>query len=554
MKKYVLLSLFLITISLLSFGQSQRLVLLEHFTQASCGPCATYNPQIDDLLNSNPDKITGIMYHTSWPGYDPMYNHNPSESGGRTSYYSVTSVPNSVVDGNAYNGHPNGWGMSLVNERYDIPSPFEISIYQELSEDESMINVAMLIKATEDVPAGMKAQIAVIEKYINFTNPPGNNTETEFNNVMKKMLPSHSGTGLPAFTDGDYRILQYSWELANVYDIDELAVVGFVQNNTSKEILQAANSTDELFDPLFATDAEIQGITNISQNYCVGNMQPHITIRNNGADNLTAAEINYTVNNGSPVTYQWTGDLAFLETTTIVLPESDFGVIETNTLVVTIENPNGEADEFPLNNARTKEIPKAVEADPTIIVILKLDDNPEETTWEFTNAQGEIIYEGGPYTTPGQQPLEFYDFESTNCYTFTIYDAGGDGLTGAGSFAVGFGSTIVVQGSSFGSKAEGQFNVSFTGVSDQVSNQNVLVYPNPVTDNLTLEINTDKTAAVKYSVFDPLGRELYKFDQAIVPAGQKNYNINLEELNSGIYYISVEIGSDHIIEKIILTK
>ena len=554
MKKYIILSLLFVPISMISFGQSQRLVLLEHFTQASCGPCATYNPEINDLINDNPEMITAIMYHTSWPGYDPMYNHNPSESASRTSYYSVTSVPNSVVDGNAYNGHPSGWGMSLVNERYAIPSPFEISVFTELSEDEDMINVAMMIKATEDVAAGMKAQMAVIEKHIHFNSAPGSNGETDFYNVMKKMLPNQSGTGLPAFAAGEYRILQYSWELANVYDIDELSVVGFVQNNPTKEILQSANSSTELFTPLYTSDVEVMRIKNVSQNYCVGNMEPHVIIRNNGADNLTSAEIIYIVNEESPVTYQWTGNLAFLESETVTLPESNFGVIDMNTLVVTIENPNDEADEYPMNNARTVEIPKAVEAEPTMLVILKLDDNPEEISWEFTNSQGDIIFEGGSYTTSGQQPIEYYDFDYTDCYTFTIYDEGGDGLIGGGSFAVGFGSTIVVEGTTFGSKAEGQFRIAFTGVADQVSSEQVLVYPNPVTDNLTLEINTLQTEGVKYSILDPLGRELYKFDQGIVPAGKKNYTIDFDALNPGIYYISIEIGSERTLEKIILTK
>ncbi len=75
MKRFTLIAAVLLLSSGL-YAQSQRLVLLEHFTQASCGPCATYNPSIHTWLVNNPDKITSINYHTSWPGYDPMYNHN----------------------------------------------------------------------------------------------------------------------------------------------------------------------------------------------------------------------------------------------------------------------------------------------------------------------------------------------------------------------------------------------------------------------------------------------------------------------------------------------
>lgn len=197
---------------LFAYSQSQRLVLLEHFTQASCGPCATYNPQINSMLIANPDKFTAIMIHTSWPGYDPMYNHNPGEAASRTAFYSVNSVPHSVLDGNYYNGHPSGWNISSVNNRYAVASPFNIQIHQELSPDNTTVYVNMLIEATEDVSADIKAYIGVIEKHIHFTSPPGSNGENDFYNVMKKYLPGSSGMSLPTFEAGDYLIIQESWK------------------------------------------------------------------------------------------------------------------------------------------------------------------------------------------------------------------------------------------------------------------------------------------------------------------------------------------------------
>ena len=168
MRKIIYTIILAIGMSAFANAQSQRLVLLEHFTQASCGPCATYNPSIHTLLTANPDMITSIMYHTSWPGYDPMYNHNTVENGARTGYYGVNSVPNSVLDGNVYNGHPNGWNIGTVNARYAVTSPVELSMYHELSADQSTLTVTMMIYATEDIAAGMKAHMAVIEKHIHF--------------------------------------------------------------------------------------------------------------------------------------------------------------------------------------------------------------------------------------------------------------------------------------------------------------------------------------------------------------------------------------------------
>jgi thioredoxin-like negative regulator of GroEL len=58
--KNLTFTLLLTLIAILGFGQAQRVVLLEHFTQASCGPCATLNPAVQTLINANQGKIITI--------------------------------------------------------------------------------------------------------------------------------------------------------------------------------------------------------------------------------------------------------------------------------------------------------------------------------------------------------------------------------------------------------------------------------------------------------------------------------------------------------------
>jgi len=120
MKKILLSAILLFAVTAI-YSQSQRLVILEEFTQASCGPCASVNPTIEALLNSNPTKITSVWYHTNWPGYDPMNLHNPNEVAARVGYYGVTYVPWSVLDGNYYSGSATGWNINTVNARYAVP-------------------------------------------------------------------------------------------------------------------------------------------------------------------------------------------------------------------------------------------------------------------------------------------------------------------------------------------------------------------------------------------------------------------------------------------------
>ncbi|MBK8450842.1 MAG: hypothetical protein IPL42_12815 [Saprospiraceae bacterium] len=46
MKQNLLFSILFFCLGTMLIGQSQRKVLIEHFTQASCGPCASINPVI----------------------------------------------------------------------------------------------------------------------------------------------------------------------------------------------------------------------------------------------------------------------------------------------------------------------------------------------------------------------------------------------------------------------------------------------------------------------------------------------------------------------------
>jgi hypothetical protein len=309
-----------------------------------------------------------------------------------------------------------------------------------------------------------------------------------------------------------------------------------------------------MFTPPFSSDAEVLTVTNISENYCQGYMQPHVSIRNNGANPLTSIDIIYTINSEDPIIYQWTGNLDFLESETVVLPESYFTVINTNTLNVAIENPGGQTDEYPKNNVLTMDIPKAPNANPTITLILKLDSHPEETTWEFKNSSGEVLFSGGPYSTAGQQIVQQFQFPDPDCYIFNIYDAGGDGLTGGGSYAIGFGSTIIVQGNAFGSKAEGQFTTGITGLEDLPAIQQVQVQPNPSKGISKLYLNIARETEISYSILNILGEQVQNIKIEQLNPGKHVYDIDLTGLDEGFYFVKVDSEEKTFIEKVILSN
>ena len=541
--------------------KSQRMVLLEEFTQASCGPCASQNPWIHSLLTANPTKITSINYHVSWPGYDPMYLHNTEDPSARVSYYGVSGVPHSVLDGNYFSGFPTGWNINTVNARYAMPSPCEIEIQHQLNAAQDTINLVMLIKATATISgAPIVGQLAVIEKHIHYNSAPGSNGEKDFYNVLKKMLPTFAGTTLPTMVAGDYFVIEESWKHTNVFTVSELAAIGFVQNNQTKEIYQTANSSTNTVTPLYSNDAALLEVTNLAPANCFGMVEPVVTIRNNGQSPLTQTSIKYKVNGSAPMTYDYTGNLGVFEKAKLTLPAYNFDVEDNNVLMIWSENPNGVTDEYPKNDTLKITIPRGYKAVPKVVVQVKTDKAPAEFTWEIRDEAGNLIENGGPY--PNQLTIykDTVDLPINTCYTFHAYDAGGNGL--CCDNGIGFVKLYDASGANFfiankfGAEAYTQFHVdSYVGVDTPKSNHDLLsVHPNPASDMLYLDLALRATSDVRLSITDISGKICYETDFSSLSSGNHDLSLETSGLVNGIYFLRIETSRDVIVRKIAISR
>lgn len=550
MKKLTFLIL-LISSTLFSFGQSQRLVLLEHFTQAGCGPCAIYNPAMHTILVANPDKITSINYHTSWPGdgTDPMHNHNPADANARTAYYGVgnVGVPYSVLGGNYYAGHPASWNINTVNALYAIPAQMELEVYQEFSPGNDTLFATMIVKATADIIGQPSAFIAVIEEHIHFNSPPGSNGEKDFYNVMKKLLPEKTGISLPSnMQAGEYVIIQSSWPLANVYNVDQLSLIGFVQNTVNKEVYQAANVTEGNFVALFNNDVELMQFTNLSDRICKPSISPIIRIRNNGNTPLTSLQLKYRINNEELHTYSWTGNLGLLAGTEIALPELSYELLAQNNLVAYATQVNQGNDEHTLNDTLIYTFDAALQASKNILVKIRTDNSPEETTWEIKNSDGAVVASGGPYTQAGTVINTDVVLDGDDCYEFFIYDAGGNGLcctNGTGFYKLTSGSTTLAQGTTFEFMQTAQFEVNTVGTNMLPVITDFEVYPNPASSQLFIEFTPERNRIVKVGIFNQLGQSVYQNEISSASDVTQKLNISTGNWPAGIYMIRMDNGS-----------
>lgn len=527
---YVMASL-LMLIALNINAQNQRNLMFECFTNTGCSPCASQNPALDALIDANGDRVTAIKYHMSWPGAnDPMYLHNTQDNDSRRSFYGVNAVPHTVVDGIRFGNVPSGLSQNMVNQWLEIESPFEMRMTHQLNASQDTISVIVMAKASSDVSGSLKLMVSVIEKEIHYTSAPGSNGERDFYSVMKKLLPNASGTSLGNMSAGDYVSFKFQWALANVYDINQLSAVAWIQDGTSKEVFQSCKSTED-FTPFYNNDGAMNNISNVKTMICSGVAEPKAVITNFGANAISNADIEVLVNDEIVKTLTWEGNLPSFASATVDLGEIAFPVELENKLKVQVTAINGNDDEGNSNNATTLNFDGSPEnTGKTIKLSIRTDNNPEETTWKLVNlSTNEVVLEGGPYDEPNRMFTETLIIPGDGCYDFTIYDAGGDGLTdGTGLYGMKAGSTTLFSGNDFGFSESNEFSYEVTANVDE--NQSITnIYPNPTNGMINIVESGENTVCV----FNMAGQCVY---QAVINGYGK---IDMSGFGKGVYAIKV---------------
>lgn len=233
-----------------------RKVLHEIFTSATCPPCLPGNTNLAAVVAPNTNKWNVIKYQTNFPGTgDPYYT---SEVGTRFSYYGATFAPWLTVDG-AFNDNSNSYTQANFNNFASKPSLVDIAATQTIVG--KTITVSGTVTPVQAFTnSNLKLRIAVVERRTE--NNTKTNGETEFFNVMKKMLPSAAGTTISfaagtavpytqSFTfPGNYR-LPSDGQSANIINLAtensvenfwNLSAVVFVEDDTKKEVWQSQSS------------------------------------------------------------------------------------------------------------------------------------------------------------------------------------------------------------------------------------------------------------------------------------------------------------------------
>ncbi len=180
--------------------------------------------------------------------------------------------------------------------------------------------------------------------------------------------------------------------------------------------------------PSISLDAQAYNIIYPLENYaCPGDIvTPTVVIRNFGILNLTSCNIYYQLNANPEQSISWTGNLATLQTSTVLLPQF---ILETgvNQYKFRIGEPNGGTDGNPSNNEFVKEFIVeylAVIADfsanytqfcqnPAVVQFINNSQNTSSYLWDFGD---------GSYSTE-ENPI--HEYQALGLYTVSLIASAG---------------------------------------------------------------------------------------------------------------------------------
>ncbi len=243
-----------------------KIVMAELFTGSECKPCQAADIAFDYLIERfKTSSIAILEYHLHIPQPDPLSNLDAEKRG---EYYGVNSTPTAIFGGNTV--ITSGGGKLAAKSKFFLYSDvieqkLKTASSVAISLSTSLKKNILTIKANVLSPSGnknLKLRIAIVEDEVFYK---GANGIERHKFVVRKMVKSTDGFSFPKngklrvnemvnmktliaelgkyydFTNKRFAELGSGLKTKkNQIDLQRLAVVAFVQDDATREILQSA--------------------------------------------------------------------------------------------------------------------------------------------------------------------------------------------------------------------------------------------------------------------------------------------------------------------------
>ncbi|MCD4725077.1 MAG: PKD domain-containing protein [Bacteroidales bacterium] len=487
--KKVLFAVSLVFAISIVFGQQvdRDKVVVEIGTGTWCGYCPGAAMGADDLV-ANGHPVAIIENHNG----DAFANQY---SNARNSYYGISGYPTaffdgiySVVGGSASSSMYSSY-LPYVNTRAAVPSSFILKLYGTHT-GSNYDMVAKIFKVAPYTGPDPVFQLTITESDIQYAWLG----QTELNFVNRQMVPNANGTVIN-FDDSDTVTLNLSFTMGG-WVLSHVEFVAFLQNNTSKEVLQGMKVAAIFLQP--------------------PPVPPVADFEADATQSCEGYEVQFTdLSTGNPTQWSWvfpggTPDVSTEQNPVVVYDEE--GVYDVSLEAVNSAGNGNVLKEDYMDIAFTPEQPTINLMDYTLY-----SSADEGNQWYLND---DII---AGATSQSYIPI------LNGTYTLTVTQ---DNCTS--EFSIGH-------------------EVLWVGIQEQFANRAVKIYPTPNQGRFTLEINTQTPDVLSMKVYDTMKSVVYQEDNIQVNGPFKN-QVDLGQLPNGIYFMVLEGTTNQYFQKLIIQK
>ncbi len=484
-----------------AIGTTQRIPMIEHFSNSNCGPCVYVNQSMNILTENNPGKYTYTKYpiRLFFDGDD----YYTEESMAKYTYYNVVGLPQVFFDGVDY-------GAAAVptndfNAEYNRPA--YVDIKGSFNMQDSVINVIVDITALVNIPE-FKLLASVNEKTT--TGNVGANGETEFHHIMMKMLDDEEGT-TTSLNVGEVKRFEFTCNLSGTFveELSDLEVAVWAQDYYTKEVYNS----------------------HYMYEYTDVHPYPAQNLQLNGNEDEATIDISWNAPEaGEPVGYNlYVNNELVLENTTEMSYHID-NAAGIYTIIVTALYEDDKTSVGLSEYIQLGEVIYPCDAPTNLNATIEQDAEGYDHNFKVTMSWDATEY--------AYQYNIYLDGELLDSTTETSYVKGFD-EEGEHYFTV---TAVCDSGESEQSEA---FEFELIGVSVEEMESDIEIYPNPAKDFVKLSANSCQLSTIR--IYNHLGILIEETEM-----NSDEVEINVSEYNSGVYFISIQTENGNLIKKFII--
>ncbi|MCB0685273.1 MAG: Omp28-related outer membrane protein [Saprospiraceae bacterium] len=229
----------LMLLPLLTEAQFEKKILVEWFTNTYCGICASKNPGLQEVYKSFTGGLHRMTIHPDVPYPQcSLHNFNKEDNLARESYYNIGGTPSLFLNGQSTSTSSALAFGDAIGAKLGQTSSISVEV-----DEVSSSQVRITIESSADLSGEYRLFVALLEKHLAFDAPNG---ESEHFDVLRDFVSSADGDPVNIPAAGESMNVSYSFFVPDGVDPDEAYILAFVQNYSTKEILNSGTKFDEI--------------------------------------------------------------------------------------------------------------------------------------------------------------------------------------------------------------------------------------------------------------------------------------------------------------------